>query len=89
LTSQKKKKKKRRRSCGCCCRILHYQCLLFNGLGLWFYEVYTNPFPGCFAVYVLGFIFFPVMMTYVIPYSVFPEAFFITNCIYCIWFPEF
>ncbi len=34
LRSQKKKR--RRRSCGCCCRILHYQCLLFNGLGLWF-----------------------------------------------------
>jgi hypothetical protein len=30
------KKKKRRRSCGCCHRILHYQCPLFNGLGLWF-----------------------------------------------------
>ncbi len=30
------KKKKRRRGCGYCCRILHYQCLLFNGLGLWF-----------------------------------------------------
>jgi hypothetical protein len=46
---------------------------LGNGLGLWFQEVYTNPFPGFFAVYVLGLIFFPVTMTYIIPYSVFQK----------------
>jgi hypothetical protein len=34
LRSQKQKK--RRRSCESCGRIRHYQCLLFNGLGLWF-----------------------------------------------------
>jgi hypothetical protein len=41
--------------------------------------VYTNPFPGCFAVYVLGFIFFPVMMTDIIPYSVFQKLSLLLN----------
>ncbi len=39
----------------------------------------TNPFPGCFAVYVLGFMFSPVMMTYIIPYSVFQKLSLLPN----------
>jgi hypothetical protein len=35
--------------------------------------------PGCFAVYVLGFIFFPAMMTYIIPYSVFQKLSLLLN----------